>query len=290
MPGIREEIAGWTLRVPLERMQERVAEQSADFHVARHGEIVGGGQLVPLGRIQERAVDQIADFPVPRYRDGTDRDVDSCVPLTTEEIAKRLLDSPVPLTVKEIAGTTQPSRKSRRKSWQNKRVLFDWDKESRLSALCRLVADMEALLLSGQLKGSDHEQRVRGSVAGCRRETEARMTRRTLLSPSWPSCSSASPILRAGGLRNSPREGVHRQPRAVCGPGAWHPLVPLLGATSVFFFVACLWQFPVRCLGVAREEQERFHVLRQLGSTADTALASASHCSVSASPDEYMQI
>ena len=44
------------------------------------------------------------------------------------------------------------------------------DTESRLSALFRLAADVEALLLSGGSKGSRHEQRVRGSVAGCRRE------------------------------------------------------------------------------------------------------------------------
>ena len=53
----RGETVGGVQLVPVVRMRE--------------GEIVGGGQLVPLGRIQERAVD---------------RDVDSLVPLTMEEI------------------------------------------------------------------------------------------------------------------------------------------------------------------------------------------------------------
>ena len=120
----------------------------------RHGEVVGARSQISLCIVIET-------------------DVDLPVPLTTEEIAKRLLDSPVPLTMVEIADSPQTSRKSRRKkSWQNKKVLLDWDEASRLSALLRLVADLEALLNSGQLKGSGHEQCVRGSIAGCRRETE----------------------------------------------------------------------------------------------------------------------
>ena len=67
---------------------------------------------------------------MPRFGDGADQVEDSPVPLTTEEIAKRLLDSPVPLTRKEIARTLESGRKSRRKSWQHKKVLFDWDTES----------------------------------------------------------------------------------------------------------------------------------------------------------------
>ena len=57
-------------------------------------DIAGGTLRVPLGRMQERVVDHIADFPVPRHGDGVDQDADSPVPLT-------------------------------RKSWQNKKVLFE---------------------------------------------------------------------------------------------------------------------------------------------------------------------
>ena len=67
--------------------------------------------------------------------------------------------------------TAEPSRKSRGKSWQKKKDLTDWDEERKLSALLRLVGDLEALLLSGGPQGIDHEQRVRGSIAACRRET-----------------------------------------------------------------------------------------------------------------------
>ena len=45
-----------------------------------------------------------------------------------------------------------------------------WDKEGRLAALSRLIADREALLLSGRLNGTIHEKRVRYSIVGCRRE------------------------------------------------------------------------------------------------------------------------
>ena len=67
VPGIREEIAGRTLLVPPERMQNRVAERNADFHVARHGEIVVGDQPVPVVRMRERVAEPILDFPLDRH-------------------------------------------------------------------------------------------------------------------------------------------------------------------------------------------------------------------------------
>ena len=112
---------------------------------------------------------------------------DSPVPLTKQEIEMLLArlseqssDSPVPLTMEDITDTcapgaraahlsAEPSRMTLSKLRQNKMVLLDWDKESRMSAFLRLVADLEALLLPGRLLGSDHEQRVRGSIAWCRR-------------------------------------------------------------------------------------------------------------------------
>ena len=48
-----------------------------------------------------------------------------------------------------------------------------WNNESRLAALSRLIADREALLLSGRLTGTVHEPRVRCSIGGCRREIES---------------------------------------------------------------------------------------------------------------------
>ena len=51
--------------------------------------------------------------------------------------------------------------------------LRGWNKESRLAALSRLIADREALLLSGRLNGTVHEARVRYSIVGCRREIES---------------------------------------------------------------------------------------------------------------------
>ena len=105
------------------------------------------------------------------------------------------------------------SCKSRRNSWPNKSV--DWDKESRLSALLRLVADFEALLLSSGLKGTDHEVRVRAWT------TAAGKTRRTSSSPFWLSCSNTLPIPRTPGLLSSPREGMHQLPEAVHKYLAW---------------------------------------------------------------------
>ena len=43
--------------------------------------------------------------------------------------------------------------------------------EGRLADLLRLTHDLEALLLSGRVKGSDHERQVRGAISGVRRET-----------------------------------------------------------------------------------------------------------------------
>ena len=60
----------------------------------------------------------------------------------------------------------EPSRKSRRKSLQDTKVLFDWDMESRLSA------DMGSVSAFRRLKGSDHGSRVRSSIVGCFWETE----------------------------------------------------------------------------------------------------------------------
>ena len=42
---------------------------------------------------------------------------------------------------------------------------------NRLAVLLHLTQDFEALLLSGRLKGSDHERQVRGAISGVRRET-----------------------------------------------------------------------------------------------------------------------
>ena len=106
-------------------------------------------------------MDQIADFPVSRHGDGADQDADS-------PSAERLLVSPVPLTMEEIADTPESSRKSRRTSWQNRKVLFDWDKEGRLSALMRLSLTRKRLCFQGGSKAMT----IRGSIAGCRRETE----------------------------------------------------------------------------------------------------------------------
>ena len=43
--------------------------------------------------------------------------------------------------------------------------------ENRLAVLLQLTQDLEALLLSGRFKGSDHERQVRGAISGVRRET-----------------------------------------------------------------------------------------------------------------------
>ena len=43
--------------------------------------------------------------------------------------------------------------------------------DGRLADLLRLTHDLEALLLSGRVKGSDHERQVRGDISGVRRKT-----------------------------------------------------------------------------------------------------------------------
>ena len=56
---------------------------------------------------------------------------------------------------------------------QESEELRGWHKESRLAALFRLIANRDALLLSGRLNGTVHELRVRSSIVGCRREIES---------------------------------------------------------------------------------------------------------------------
>ena len=90
------------------------------------------------------------------------------------------------------------------------------------------VADLEALLLPGQVGlravTMNGEVVAELQVSVGRRlawTTAARRTRWTSSSPSWPSCSNALPILRTTGLRSSPREGIHRWPKAEYKCSAW---------------------------------------------------------------------
>ena len=74
---------------------------------------------------------------------------------------EQIVDVPVPQDMETTGGV------------QVNEELRGWNKESRLAALSRLIADREALLLSGRLNGTVHEKRVRYSIVGCRREIES---------------------------------------------------------------------------------------------------------------------
>ena len=120
--------------------------------------------------------------------DFSEHNADCPVPLTTEDMARRIMDSPVPLTMEDlleviqlvplgrmqnVRGSAVPHNRKEvmaRHCGQNKEGLGigltptvpsigTWraDRESRSSALLRLVADLEAVLLSGRLRGSRRE-------------------------------------------------------------------------------------------------------------------------------------
>ena len=72
--------------------------------------------------------------------------------------------------------------------------------KSRLAALTRLIADREALLLSGRLNGTVREARVRYSTVGCRLEIES-------LDSFWPSLKPCWLIWRR---TLTSVEGIHR--------------------------------------------------------------------------------
>ena len=115
------------------------------------------GSVVPLSNaliphVTEFA-DEVRDTPLQRIW---------CI---FEEVGsasvEQIVDVPVPHDTETIGGV------------QVHDEFRGWNKVSRLAALSRLIADREALLLSGRLNGTIHEKRVRYSIVGCRREIES---------------------------------------------------------------------------------------------------------------------
>ena len=98
-------------------------------------------------------VDEVRDIPLQRIWCIFEEDGSASV--------EQIVDVPVPQDMETIGGV------------QVNEELRGWNKESRLAALSRLIADREALLLSGRLNGTVHEKRVRYSIVGCRREIES---------------------------------------------------------------------------------------------------------------------
>ena len=115
------------------------------------------GSVVPLSNALiphvTEFVDEVRDIPLQRIWCIFEEDGSASV--------EQIVDVPVPQDM-ETTGCVQVNEELR-----------GWNKESRLAALSRLIADREALLLSGRLNGTVHEKRVRYSIVGCRREIES---------------------------------------------------------------------------------------------------------------------
>ena len=122
----------------------------------------------------------LRDVPVPSRPDHTG---DALIPHVTE-LVEDVRDTPLQRTwcifeedgsasVEQIVDVPVPQDMETIGGVQENEELRGWNKESRLVALSRLIADREALLLSGRLNGTVHEPRVRYSIVGCRREIES---------------------------------------------------------------------------------------------------------------------
>ena len=97
-----------------------------------------GGALIP--HVTE-LVEDVRDIPLQRVWCIFEEDRSASV--------EQIVDVPVPQDMETVGGV------------QENEELRGWNKESRLAALSRLIADREALLLSGRLNGTVHEPRVR---------------------------------------------------------------------------------------------------------------------------------
>ena len=191
VPLITEDGADVVQVMPQDRVQNRTQQQIVGVLVrdknAIWEKIVEETQLVLSKRKQERNTLRehtwCKDFRDVPVLSRPDHPGDALIPHVTE-FADEVRDVPLQriwciieedgsASVEQIVDVPVPQDMETIGCVQENEELRGWNKESRLAALSRLIADTEALLLSGRLNGIVHEARVRYSIVGRRREIES---------------------------------------------------------------------------------------------------------------------
>ena len=202
MDRIPEQTAGSPVPQITEVIVDRIFEQTVGSPVPQITEEIVDripeqtvGSPVPqiTEEIVDRFLEQTVGSPVPQITEEIvdripEQTVGSAVPQITEEILDSVpgsvCDTPLQriwcifeevgsASVEQIVDVPVPHDTGIIGGVQVNDEFRGWNKESRLAALSRLIADREALLLSGRLNGTVHEKRVRYSIVGCRREIES---------------------------------------------------------------------------------------------------------------------